>query len=620
MPDWSRRIPFKVDVAGVIQIMGTSLYSRAEAAFRELLQNAHDAVVRRRRGDLSYKGRIDVVADPESQTITIRDDGIGLSPEEAEKYLGTLGIGITGMLRRRAGNPDPTPAKDNDEDLIGQFGIGLFSAFMLADRVVVESRRDGSEAVRWSAGDGPDIELCSSEKAEPGTTVTLHLKPQYAALVADASRIEAAVKEYADFLPVPIHLNGAGPRTNLIDAAWFAATPDVEAIEQEILTYFDESPLHVIPIRVETPTPIAGALYVTPRRTPGFAGEPVLTTTIRRMVISRRTAGLLPEWAIFIRGVLELSGCSPTASREDLARDASFQQAREALEEILLAHFESLAGSDPQRLQALLAWHRYSWAGAALGHARLRNLLRRSYQFTTSVGSMTFEEVLGRSRPDGLLDAEYDRLIWYNTDRRQERWVNELFDGQESPCVHALRGFEESLLVMMAADATAAGTATDLRIASPGSRGFGEQVLGLADLEPAPERWQAFLESSGAKILVATFRSGQPVMAFLNEKHDLARAFDDLGKQGTVPPGFQRLIEAQLGGEETPRNEVILNRGHDLVSRALDQKTTMPLASVLRLLVHNALTTAGAALPRAAQREQADDLGWIADCLKGKPG
>jgi hypothetical protein len=370
---------------------------------------------------------------------------------------------------------------------------------------------------------------------------------------------------------------------------------------------------------METPVSIAGALYVTPRRTPGFAGEPVLTTTIRRMVISRRTAGLLPEWANFVRGVLELADCSPTASREDLARDARFQQAREAIEEVLLGHFESLARTDPQRLQALLAWHRYTWAGAALGHDRLRNLLRHSYQFTTSVGPMTFEQILLRSRPDGIREAECDRLIWFNTDRRQERWVNELFDGHESPCVHTLRGFEESLLVMMAADATSGGSSTELRISSPSSQGFGEQVLGLSDLEAAPARWQHFLEASGARIMLATFRSEQPVMAFLNERHDLARAFDDLAKQGTVPPGFRRLIDAQFGAEEKPRNEVILNRGHDLVARALDQKTTMPLASVLRLLVHNALTAAGAALPRPAQRQQAEDLDWIADCFKGKP-
>src|SRR4051794_33924758 len=78
MSRWTRRIPFKVDVAGVIQIMGTSLYSRSDAAFRELIQNAHDAVMRRRRGELSYKGRIDIVQHADGRTISVSDDGIGL--------------------------------------------------------------------------------------------------------------------------------------------------------------------------------------------------------------------------------------------------------------------------------------------------------------------------------------------------------------------------------------------------------------------------------------------------------------------------------------------------------------------------------------------------------------
>src|SRR4051812_19534670 len=236
-------------------------------------------------------------------------------------------------------------------------------------------------------------------------------------------------------------LNGSGARTNLIDATWFAATPDPEAIEQEILTYFDEASLDVIPIRTERPVSLAGALYVTPRRTPGFAGEAVLTVTIRRMVISRKTQGFLPEWASFVRGVLELPDCSPTASREDLARDGRFEQARSAVEQILFRHFETLARDDPPRMQAILNWHRYSWAGAALSHPRLRRLLRRSYQFPTSLGPMTFDQIHERSEADPVYETEFDRVVWFNTDRRQVRWVNSLFADHEVPCVHALRGF-----------------------------------------------------------------------------------------------------------------------------------------------------------------------------------
>src|SRR5689334_15105329 len=100
MPVWSRQIPFQVDVAGVIEIMGSSLYSRPDTPIRELIQNAHDAVMRRRRRELSYQGRIDIEQDAAGHVLRFRDDGIGLNAAEAEKYLSTLGIGLTGLIKR----------------------------------------------------------------------------------------------------------------------------------------------------------------------------------------------------------------------------------------------------------------------------------------------------------------------------------------------------------------------------------------------------------------------------------------------------------------------------------------------------------------------------------------
>src|SRR5205807_2268870 len=123
-----------------------------------------------------------------------------------------------------------------------------------------------------------------------------------------------------------------------------------------------------------------------------------------------------------------------------------FTQARDALEEHLFGHFERLARQDPARWEAVLTWHRYTLAGAALRQPRLRELLRRTYRLPTSQGPLTFDDILERSAADPLVEPEADRVIWYNTDRRQERWMNTLFAGREVPCVHALRGFEETLL------------------------------------------------------------------------------------------------------------------------------------------------------------------------------
>lgn len=619
MPRWARRIPFKVDVAGVIQIMGTSLYSRPDAPIRELIQNAHDAVMRRRQLELNYQGRIDILQDPVQHTLEFRDDGIGLSSDEAERYLGTLGIGITGLIKGHHPAAAEAEVTGDESLLIGQFGIGLFSAFMLASRLVVESRRlDCDEGVFWSAGEGLEIELASSDRATPGTSVTLHLKPEYHALAEQVEMLETAVKEYADFLLIPIFLNQKPVRANVINVAWFDPTPEREAVELALEEYFREPPLDVIPVRTERPVSIAGALYVTGQRTPGFSGEPVVTATVRRMVVSRRIQGLLPEWASFLRGVLELRECAPTASREDLVRDGTFQRVRQTLEELLFQHFELLARTDRARLEALLSWHRYTWAGAALAERRLRQLLRGTYKFATSHGLLSFAEIFERSQADPLVETDFERVVWYNTDRRQERWISSLFSNHDAPCVHTLRSFEESLLATLVGDEAESGTAVDLRFATPSAAGFAATILGVTDLTDAPPEWQEFLGAIEAKLYCASFRSDQPVMAFLNDRHELLKTFDELKQQGTVPAGFQRLIDAHFDEQEAAQNEVLLNRNHQLVERALSQRTGTPLSSVLRLLVLQALNAAGAAIPRSAQRQQLDDLDWIAEALWGR--
>jgi hypothetical protein len=336
------------------------------------------------------------------------------------------------------------------------------------------------------------------------------------------------------------------------------------------------------------------------------------------MVISRQTQGLLPEWATFLRGVLELSNCAPTLSREDLVRDAPFEQARGAIEEVLYTHLERLARDERDRLDAILAWHRYTLAGAALSQRRLRNLFRSTYRLPTSQGLLTFDEILDRSAAEPLYESGTERVIWYNTDRRQERWADALFAGHEAPCVHALRSFEESLLAAWAGDCNEAGSSVDLRVASPGSPGFAQGILGVRDLDDAPAEWQEFLAATGATIRCARFRTDQPVMAFLNERSELLKTFDDLKKQGAIPAGFQRMIDRQLARGPAGTNEVLLNRDHRLVGRALNQKTSSPLASVLRLLVVGALSTAGASPTRDAIRKQEEDLDWIAEVLWGR--
>jgi molecular chaperone HtpG len=614
---WSRQIPFRVDIAGVIEIMGASLYSRSDTPVRELIQNAHDAIMRRRNTDLEYQGKIDVQQDTSQRTLTFSDDGVGLNATDAETYLGTLGIGITGLLKGRGTDQQRSQIHGDSNGLIGQFGIGLFSAFLLADRLVVESRRTAEEdAIRWEAGPGTEILLSNSERTTTGTSVTLHLKSEFARLSDNAEQLETVIREYADFLTVPIHLNGASARVNVIKASWFQPTPDPEELELELASYFDESPLEVIPIRQESPVTVAGALFVSPQRTPGFADDATIAVTVRRMVISRRIRDLIPRWAVFIRGVLELQECNPTASREDLVRDDRFQAVQSVIAESIFRHLELLAENHPARLEAIVNWHRYSLAGAALSEPRLRRLLRGVYRWTTSHGPMTIDDILDASPADPLFETEADGVVWYNADRRQERYLDTLFASSTAPCIHTLRSFEETLLAAMIADTAEA--AIDMRAASPSSPNFAESILGLSNLEEISDKWNAFFEGTRAVIMTAGFHAAQPVMAFLNERFELSESLQALKRDGEIPPGFQRLIDAHFEQSPSGLNEVVLNRNHRLVSRALEQGPASPLASVLRLLVCQALNSAGASSTDGLSSQLAEDLDWIADSLWGK--
>ena len=610
-PFIEKTFPFTVDLPGVIDLMGTSLYSEPAAAVRELIQNAHDGIVRRRRQELAFDGKIRFVQNPDAGQLSVEDDGIGLNAEEAEKYLGTLGIGITGILRRN-------PAAQTDDGLIGQFGIGLLSTFLLSERIVVESLRYGEEAVpiRWEADGSTIIRLSQGSRTIPGTTVTLSLRPEHRHYAESSESVEESVRKYADFLNVPIFLNENEQRINVLRPPWFEPEIDEDDLLLALESWFNETPLGVIPIRIEKPVVVQGALYISPQRVPGFTDEAKVATTIRRMIISRSIQGLMPPWASFVRGILELTDCRPTASREELVRDENFNTVKNTLEKILFDYFERLAKDKPAIWEALLNWHRYALAGSALENERLRRLLHGTYRFSTHRGKLTFEEILERSPASVIFEDEADYVLWYHGDRRQEAAIESVFAEHKTPCVHATLSFEEALLGEMAFDKTKEqGVQIDCRVAVPGTKGFSQTILGARDSQLVDDDWEAYFESLDARIFQAECDGMQPVYAFLNERYDLIRTIDALKKGGQIPDAFRRMLDKHLEGEELPLNEILLNRRHPLVEKALSHPPLGPQAAMLRVLVFQAVQSAGAQLSRETRELLETDLQQIADAI-----
>lgn len=611
MSESFRELPFKVDMAGIIEILGCSLYSRRDTAIRELLQNAHDAIARRRAVDLTFMGRIELQSNKEAQSISVIDNGVGITIKDAEEYLGTLGRGLSGLLKKA----EKSEKGIDRTSIIGQFGVGLFSGFLIADKIIVESRKSEDEdPVYWEAGAGTSIRIGVGTREEIGTSVTLQLADEHAQWSEDEEILKETARHYADFLPVPIFLNGSKRRLNVMTPSWYESSPDEEMVSMELEERFDDNPLDVILVQCESPR-IRGAIYITRQRTPGFSGRPLVTVTVRRMVLSTRLDGLFPHWGLFYRGVLELPGLQPTTSREDLIRNDDFKEVKEKIEAVILDRLWHLQKNELVKLQSIIAWHRYTIAGAALDEPQLRSILRRSYLFPTTKGPLTFEALLE------LLDSSAhssERILWTNADRHQEQWISSVFAGLEQPCVQALRAFESTLLSLMVVDAQLSGLDIELQAAHPGNDQFIGQVLQLHSLTELDSEWQTFFSVFNAWVRADSFQSSMPVLAFPRRDVELKRDFDNLKGSGAIPSAFARMMDQHFAAEDAQKSQVILNRRHPIVARALKHSVHSPLASVLRLLIHKALMTAGAIPSDEEQETIRRDLDWIAETIVPK--
>ena len=200
---------FQLHLPGLLKVLAEHLYSTQRVGVRELIQNAHDSCVRRalERSEPGYRPRIDLTIDPTNRLLRVADNGSGLSEREIHDDLTVIGRGYTRELRERLVTDDPTLSRE----LIGQFGIGFLSAFLLASEGTVETRPVGGPPLRCSSTGDEEFDLAVGDRLEPGTTVELRLKPSSLFLLHEDNLVEV-VREYADFVPTPIHVHDSQSR------------------------------------------------------------------------------------------------------------------------------------------------------------------------------------------------------------------------------------------------------------------------------------------------------------------------------------------------------------------------------------------------------------------------
>jgi molecular chaperone HtpG len=386
----------KVDLAGLMKVLGESLYSTPNVAIRELVQNAHDSCHRRRiESDLAFEPRISVVADAAAGTLSIEDNGAGLTRDEVERYLATVGAGYTRLLRERdAGAP-----------LIGQFGLGFLSAFIVSERTEVWtcSFKEPDRAWLFSSRSGESYLVGEAEPRPVGTRVLLQLGQKYAELSRERT-LRSLLERYCCLLEFPIHC-GEGEPVNAVPPPWRGGDDRSPLRQRKLALEFAERferrfrPLCTIALEreAEADGDARGLLWVQDSATYGTSDNRSVSVFVRGMQVSDDERDLLPSWAGFVGAVIESDALSPTASRESLQKDAGFVRTSERIKECLVAGLSEIARSDPASWRRILTRHNEALLGAALCDERLFKLLARDVTVPTSQGDLTLPSIVTRS-------------------------------------------------------------------------------------------------------------------------------------------------------------------------------------------------------------------------------
>ena len=375
---------FKVDLRGVVDLLSHHLYTSPRVYARELLQNAVDAIAARRAVDPDAPAGevlVELVADG---SLRVSDNGVGLTEPDVHTLLANVG--------RTSKRDELGFAR---QDFLGQFGIGLLSCFMVCDDIEVVTRSvTGTPAVRWHGfSDGRyTVGLADDAPAGAGTTVVLRPRPGAEHWLAPAEVTEL-VRSFGHLLPEDITVvSPAGTRQRITepDALWERAHPDAATRREALLDAGAEllgrRPMDVLDLSVPE-AGLRGVAFVLP--TAAAVGQGGHTVYLKRMLLTTDASKLLPEWAFFVRCVVDATHLRPTAGREALYEDDLLAAVRDQLGERIRTWLLDLSVSHPDRLAAFLRVHHLGIKALAVRDDEMLRLVEGWLPFETSRGTMS---------------------------------------------------------------------------------------------------------------------------------------------------------------------------------------------------------------------------------------
>jgi molecular chaperone HtpG len=617
---------FQTEVQQLLHLMIHSLYSDREIFLRELISNASDACDKLRFKALTdtslMKGddrlQIDITADAEGKTLVLTDTGIGLTEAEAIEHLGTIAKSGTKQFLQAMGEAGKS------SNLIGQFGVGFYSAFMVADRIVVESRSatvDGDHGVRWeSTGDGRFATEVIT-RAQRGTTVTLHLKDD-AKEFTETWKLRELVKKYSDFVSYPVLLpkyvseedakkgvTAEPEQVNAGKALW--TRPKDEITDAEYTEFYKaackqwDEPATRIHVTVEGTLSFTALLFIPSEKPFDLFDRDRrgLSLYVRRVFIMDDCKDLLPEYLRFVRGVVDSDDLPLNVSREILQQQDTVQKLRKQLVKRILDHLTKLANSSEDADKATFAKIDAAF-GTVLREGlvndfenkeKVQKLVRYASTKTEGDAKTGFEAYVSR------MSAE-QKDIYYVT-------AASIAAAKTSPHLEgfAKRGFEVLFLVDPV-DEWVAQHVTEFDGKKLVSVAKGVEALGSEEEKKALE--EKSKEMGGFIAFVKDSLGGDVKEVRLSN-----RLTDSpcclVGEEHSASPQMEELMRKM--GQDVPKSARILelNAGHPLVGKlqALQVSDQVQAASYVRVLRDQAILAEGGRIADpAAFAKQVQDL------------
>ncbi len=600
---------FEADTGKILSIVINSLYSETEIFLRELLSNASDAIQKRRylgqtNKELLNSGTdsIFVKADASKNILEIKDTGIGLSHEDLIETLGTLAKSGTEAFLK-----DLEKAKDNKDaaqSLIGKFGVGFYSAFMVADKVEVLTRKAGeSESFLWSSDgqSGYEIEP-NNEHTETGTLIRLHLK-KAAKDFAEDLRLKTVIKKYSDHISVPIFFEdkeGSSEQVNSAEALWTRSPSDVGAEEyknfyQAQFTAFDD-PFITLHNRSEGTLEFTNLLYV-PSRAPFDLFDPErkskLNLYINRVFITSDLDAVLPKWLRFVQGILDTTSLDLNVSRELVQSSPVLGKIKKAITKRILSELKKKLKSDPEAYDAF--WSEFGRV--------MKEGLYEDFENRDKVAEIT--RVYSRKASANITLQDY--VDGFAQDQKEVYYLaaDTLEQAQKSP---HLEGFDaKGIDVLIMTDPidtfwmSQMGQFKDHKFVSIVRDQYDIENIGTTDASDTPE------DKADETAVIALFKahlgdSVEDVKASSTLKQSAVRLV--AGTTG-LDYNMERILKAQNPDFEGSKKVVEVNLGHALIKALPTIATEETKAALCRVLVEQAKIIDGE-LPSDAQQFSQD--------------